>query len=181
MYGKGLILRYTNWYVITGAPCSGKTSVILALADLGYRVVHEAARAYIEEELKKGRRLQNLKADPLVFERRILYRKIDTESALPEDEIIFLDRAIPDSIAYYHVEGLDPAEPEEKSRLFRYKKVFLFERLVFETDPVRSEDDLLAESLDRHLESGYRGLGYDVLRVPVLPVQDRTRLIIEHL
>ncbi len=175
------MLKHTNWYVITGAPCSGKTSVILELAGLGHRVVHEAARAYIDAELKKGKRLQELKADPLVFERRILYRKIDTESALPGDEIIFLDRAIPDSIAYFQIEGLDPAEPEEKSRLIRYKKVFLFERLRFETDPVRSEDDLLAESLDRHLEISYRGLGYDVVRVPVLPVRDRTRLLIQYL
>ena len=45
----------TNWYVITGAPSSGKSSVIRELENLGYRVVHEVARAYIEEELKKGK------------------------------------------------------------------------------------------------------------------------------
>jgi predicted ATPase len=44
----------TNWYVITGAPCSGKTSVIRELEKRGYRVVHEVARAYIE-----GKRAEN--------------------------------------------------------------------------------------------------------------------------
>ena len=31
----------TNWHVITGAPCSGKTTVIRELERRGYSVVHE--------------------------------------------------------------------------------------------------------------------------------------------
>jgi len=32
---------HTNWFVITGAPSSGKTKVIEHLAQRGYRVQHE--------------------------------------------------------------------------------------------------------------------------------------------
>jgi predicted ATPase len=31
----------TNWYVVTGAPSSGKTTLVRELEKLGYRVVHE--------------------------------------------------------------------------------------------------------------------------------------------
>ena len=44
----------TNWYVITGAPCSGKTTLIEQLADKGYRTIPETARLYMENEMAAG-------------------------------------------------------------------------------------------------------------------------------
>ncbi|UCH22538.1 MAG: ATP-binding protein [Deltaproteobacteria bacterium] len=174
-------LQYTNWYVITGAPCSGKTSVVRELEKRGYRVVHEVARAYIDEELNKGKRLEEIKSDALAFEHHILDRKIKIESSLPKDAVIFLDRAVPDSIAYFTLEGLNSTEPLEKSKTVRYKKVFLLERLVFEKDPARVEDESIATQLDRLIEDSYRMLGYDIGRVPVLSIKDRTDFILQRL
>ena len=176
----GLVVQDTNWYVITGAPSSGKTSVVQKLESLGYRVVHEVARAYIEEELKRGRTLDQIKADILAFEQSILDRKIEIEDALPKTAVIFFDRAIPDSIAYFKLENLDPAQPLAKSRSIRYKKIFFFERLVFEKDHVRSEDAAIASRLEALLEESYRHLGYTPLRVPLLSVQARTDFILKH-
>jgi predicted ATPase len=62
----------TKWSVITGAPCSGKTAVIRVLEQQGHKVVHEVARAYIDNELKKGKALTEIKADEWLFERHIL-------------------------------------------------------------------------------------------------------------
>jgi len=124
-------MHFTNWYVITGAPSSGKTSVICELELLGYRVVHEVARAFIDEELKKGKTIEQIKSDELAFERHILYEKIKIEESLPKKEIIFLDRAVPDSIAYFKSAGLNPDEPIKKSKIVHYKKISLFERLGF--------------------------------------------------
>jgi predicted ATPase len=153
-------MRITNWYVITGAPCSGKTSVISRIEQMGYRVVHETARAYINEELEKGKSLDEIKADMLIFESNIFYKKIKIENSLPEKAIIFLDRAIPDSIAYFRFAGLNPEEPEKESAAIRYRKIFLFERLIEET---------------------YVNLGYEITRVPVLPVSRRVDFIFENL
>ena len=174
-------VRRTNWYVITGAPCSGKTSVINALEQRGFRVVHEVARAYIDEEMQKGKRLEHIKADPYRFENHIFLTKLKIEESLPQKEIIFLDRAVPDSIAYFELEGLDPGQPVEKSKLVQYKKIFLFERLAFLEDGVRSEDDLLAERLDNLLEAAYRKLNYKIVRVPPISVEGRTAFILERL
>ena len=174
-------MQKTNWRVITGAPCSGKTSVIKALARAGYAVVHEAARAYIDEELKRGRRIDEIKADEQAFEGRILERKVRIEFSLATASTVFLDRAIPDSIAYYRLSGLNPEVPVKKSRVFRYRNVFLFERLAFVGDPVRSEDDATAQRLEMLLNECYRELGYRVLRVPLLSVPERVDFILQNL
>lgn len=174
-------MRFTNWYVITGAPCSGKTTSIRNLEQRGYRVVHEVARAHIESEIKKGKSLVRIKADELAFERHILYKKAEIEASLPENSIIFFDRAVPDSIAYFKLEGLDPDEPLKISRNVRYKKIFLFERLSFARDEARSENDAQATSLESLIIKGYQMIDYDIVRVPLLSVKQRSEFILQHL
>lgn len=171
-------MHQTNWHVITGAPCSGKTSVIKEIERRGIRVIHEVARGYIDRQLGKGLRLEQIKADVLQFERHILQEKIRIEDALTETEPVFFDRGVPDSIAYYHLEGLDPAEPLAYSRRTRYRRVFFFERFDFSQDEVRSEDELLAAKLNGLLLEAYAQIGYDIIRVPVMPVADRTDLVL---
>ena len=173
-------MRYTNWHVITGAPCSGKTSVINALEQRGYRVVHEVSRAYIDSELQKGKQLAQIKSDIFAFEQHILNEKVRISALLPENEMIFLDRGVPDSIAYFRADGIESEAPLEKSLQVRYKAIFYLKRLKFQKDPVRSEDDREADRLGRLLKEAYRMLEYDIVSVPLLPVEDRVRFILQH-
>lgn len=171
----------SNWLVITGGPCSGKTSVIETLARRGHSVVPEAARAYIDTLLAQGRSLSCIKADISAFERRILMDKVNIESTLPRGDALILDRAVPDSIAYYQFEGLDPAEPLSFCKAVRYRTVLLFEQLAFKKDKVRSENHQQAQVLEHLLEKAYLGLGYNPIRIPPLSVADRTDLVIKHI
>jgi predicted ATPase len=171
-------MQQTRWHVITGAPCSGKTSVICELERIGYPVVHEVARAYIHENLEKGNTIAQIKADISAFERHILYQKIEIEGSLSKDTTVFLDRAIPDSIGYYLLEGLNPDDPIQKSGLWRYKNVFFFERITFEKDAVRSEDDRIATALDSLLKKSYQMLGYEIISVPLMTVEERIDFIL---
>jgi len=175
------LMQQTHWHVITGAPCSGKTAVICELERRGYPVVHEAARAYIHEELQKGKTMAQIKGDILAFERHILYQKIEIEQSLSKNTTVFLDRAIPDSIGYYLLEGLNPDDPIRKSGLWRYKNIFFFERITFEIDTVRSEDDKIAAALDGLLKKSYQMLGYEIISVPLMAVEDRVDFILKHL
>jgi predicted ATPase len=170
--------RRTRWCVITGAPCSGKTAVVNELARRGFAVVQEAARAFIDAELQKGRRLEEIKADPARFERDIFLAKLAVEARLPADERLFFDRALPDSIAYFRLEGLDATEPQQQSRRIRYRRVFLFERIEFMRDSVRSEDADTAARIERLIEEAYTGLGYAMVRVPVVPVAERADFVL---
>jgi predicted ATPase len=164
--------------VITGAPCSGKTTVVSELARRGFRAVPEAARAYIDAEMKKGRRLDEIKSDPARFEGHIFRAKLAIESRLPARERLFFDRALPDSIAYYRLEGLDPAEPRRHSLRVRYRRVFLFERMVFTKDSVRTEDPETAGRIERFIEEAYTDLGYAIVRVPLMAVAERADFVL---
>jgi predicted ATPase len=173
-------MQQTNWHVITGAPCSGKTAVIRELEQLGYPVVHEVARAYIDERLQNGETIVQIKADILSFEHHILHKKIEIEQSLLKEDTVFLDRAVPDSIGYYILEGLDPDDPIQKSRLWRYKRIFFFDRIPFEKDRVRSEDDEIASRIDGLLMKSYRMLDYEIIFVPLMSVNERVGFILKH-
>lgn len=168
----------TNWYVVTGAPSSGKTTLVRELERLGYRVVHEVARDYIEAQMDQGRTLEEVRADKRSFETWILNTKIAIEETLPKDEVIVFDRAIPDSIAYFEAAGLDNREAIEKSPRNRYRKVFLLDRLPYKTDHARIEDNDTAMKLDEGLEQSYKMLGYEVTRIGVMSVQERVEIVL---
>lgn len=174
-------MRQTNWCIITGAPCSGKTSVIKEIERRGICVIHEVARAFIDRQLGQGRRLDQIKADMLQFERQILHAKIRIEDSLTEAETVFFDRGVPDSIAYYQLEGLDPAEPLKCSRRDCYRRIFFFERFDFFKDDVRSEDEMIAARLNDLLLEAYGKIGYDIVMVPVMPVKNRTDLVLKNI
>lgn len=170
--------RQTDWYVITGAPCSGKTAVIRELERRGEPVVHEVARAYIDAQQAEGRTLAQIRADVLDFEHRILAEKLAIEAAMPVDRRVFFDRGVPDSIAYFKAAGLDPRIPFEKSRIYRYRRVFFMQRLPFATDAVRKESERQAACLDRLLAACYQNLGYAVVTIPRMSVARRTDRVI---
>jgi predicted ATPase len=174
-------VRQTNWCVITGAPCSGKTAVIDELERRGFHVIHEVARAYIDEQLADGWQLHQIKADELQFERHILNEKVRIEASLSANETVFFDRGLPDSIAYFKLSGIDSTEPLKKSGCHRYKQVFFFERFGFSKDQVRSEDEATADKLDFLIYESYRMLGYDLVPIPKLPIPKRADFILTHL
>jgi predicted ATPase len=178
---KGVTMRQTRWCVITGAPCSGKTTVIEALQRRGYRVVPEVARAYIERQLAAGFTLSQVKADKRRFERDILEKKRAIEAALPADRLIFLDRALPDSIAYFLFSGLDPGEAERACRAVRYQRIFFLERVGQHRDAVRQENRSEMARLEALLRQSYRRLGYPLREVPVNAVAVRVAAILSQL
>ena len=171
----------TNWHVVTGAPSSGKTTLVEALEKMGYRVVHEVARAYIEMQMAQGKALMEIRADKKSFETWILHTKLSIEEGLPREEFIIFDRAIPDSIAYFEEAGIDPGEAIRKSPRNRYRGVFLLDRLPYQDDHARIENYEIAERLERGLEKSYKMLGYDVVRVGVMPVADRVEFVVDHI
>ena len=155
--------------------------MIDGLSQRGFTVVHEVARAYIDSQLALGCTLAQIKSDILSFERHILYEKVRIEQSLNPAETVFLDRAVPDSIAYFQMEGLDWREPLDLCRTRRYRQVFLLDPLIFEKDAVRSENRIMAARIDGLLETSYRKLGYAVRRVPLMPVKQRIDHILDHI
>lgn len=174
--------RYkTNWVAITGAPSSGKTSVIDALARQGYATQTETARELIENDMAHGLSIEQIRQNASALQKRIIQLKIAREMALDTQALIFLDRGMPDSMAYFRKAGMDTTEAEAASKIFQYKHVFLFDRLPIKKDGVRTEDEEQANQIDRWLEEDYKKLGYTPIRVPVMPIEDRTAFVLSRL
>ena len=61
----------TNWHVITGSSCSGKTTLINQLKKHGFKTIPEVARQYIEGEIARGHTLEDIRCDQAALTRRI--------------------------------------------------------------------------------------------------------------
>ena len=171
----------TKWCVVTGAPCSGKTSVLEEISKSGYRFIPETSRIYIEREKEKGLSLEDIVSDEVAFELVLTPLKVKVEDALPPDELIFLDRAMPDSITYYRLLGLDINEILPACKKYRYQHIFIFDPLPFKADGVRFEDEETRDFLDKQVEIDYQELGYQTTRVPVLSIKERAQYILKNL
>jgi predicted ATPase len=90
----------TSWIAITGAPGSGKSTLIDALKAHGLTTVSEAARTYIEEQTQRGLSVADIRADGRQFLSAILDRSIAKAENTDPSKLIFFDRGIPDTIAY---------------------------------------------------------------------------------
>ncbi len=167
-------------YVLTGVPCSGKTTVLEQLKERGYAVVPEVARIVIERSLEKGITAHELRKDEEKFQRKILNLKLKNEEKAPKRKVLFFDRGVPDSIAYYTLANLDPKGVIKVSS-GRYRKIFFFEALPFEKDRVRIEDKVTVRKLDSLLRKAYLDLGYELIVVPRASVKERVTFILSNL
>lgn len=168
----------TEWFVLTGAPCAGKTTVLQELAKHGFDQHPEIARVYIERQLADGKTLADIRADEGRFQRGLIESKLELELNTNPNTVVLFDRAMPDSITYYRVAGLDPRDVVDDCYRRRYAQVFLLDRLPLTADHARTEDDQTAAFVDEWLERDYRALGYDVIRVPLMPIRQRVNFVL---
>jgi predicted ATPase len=172
----------THWHVLTGAACTGKTTMIKMLAKEGYQVVPESARLFFEQELAKGRSLEEIRMAGGSLQRGIAAMQWTLESQCHANKITFLDRALPDSLTFYRVFGLDPNEILPKCFFHRYTNVFLLDRLpLSRNQTLGPEDDETSEFLTEWLFRDYHAIGYSVIKVPVLSPAERLAFILERL
>jgi len=171
----------TRWHVITGAPCSGKTTLIDLVARKGFQTIPEVGREYVEREIARGRKLDEIRASEIIFSNVIKELTLAIERGSRPEDVIFLDRAVPDCLAYHRMHGVDPNIILRDCFHHRYASVFILNRFPTQKDCARIEDDAAAEFLDEWLARDYSSLGYDAVRVPVLPPEERLAFVLERL
>jgi len=172
-------------YVLTGAPSSGKSSIILSLEyDLRKPVLREAAEDIIKFHQAKGLdkpwTLPNFQ--DMILELH-LYRESLVEKAKYEE--VFLDRGILDGLAYYQLMGREPTQfmktALRRMRTKPYEKVFLVEMLgTCETNQIRREDQEEAAKLERLQGQNYRDYGYEPIRISPGTIDERVRQMIRN-
>lgn len=169
-------------YVLTGAPGTGKTSLLAALEGLQYRCSAEVSRRLIIEESQKGSTCLPW-IDLPSFADKALERMIACHRSMSghTDEAVFFDRGIPDIIAYLEVKGLPvPSKYYAAASQYRYHPVVWllpFWKDIYVQDPERWQTAEEAEEIDRRIRIAYRMAGYRLIELPRASIAERVRFI----
>ncbi|HJW17829.1 MAG TPA: ATP-binding protein [Flavisolibacter sp.] len=172
----------TNWYVITGGPGCGKTTMVNMLHQRGYQTAIEHARHYIDTMRVKGKTVEEIRKNQIEFQSAILEMQMAEEASHKPGDTIFFDRAIPDARAYYRFLHL-PEDDRLKEALksVAYKKIFILDPLPIVNDYARIEDGEAQQKIHALITEVYTSLGFNIVRVPVLPPGERVNFILQHL
>ena len=109
-------MKEAKFYVITGGPGVGKTTLLSALKNKGFFVVPEDARRIIKEQMQ-------INSESLPWKNKSLYADLMFEASLNTyqkivngsyDKTIFFDRGILDTICYRSMENLPISEELNK-------------------------------------------------------------------
>ena len=164
--------------VITGAPGTGKTSLLTGLRRWG-SVVPEPARILIaEHEAATGE--PSLDHRPDLFVDRLLARSIDAFEHPPASDVVFYDRGLPDCITYAHIYGLDEGPARRASAQRRcHVRVFICPpwREIYVTDDLRRATFEQVESFHASLVDEYNALGYELVSIPKTSVEERVAFV----
>lgn len=171
--------KIPNWYVVTGVPSSGISTLASALQPYVDKIFPEAARTLIDRNLKKGIPVAVTRKDEGEFQKKVLRMKRLREARSRTDKIYIFERGVPDSIAYFKIAGLDTTPIKNYSG--RYRKIFFLEPLRYKKDYARTESKDVRNMLNKMLLASYTDLGYKVVFVPAVSVEERVKIVLSHL
>ena len=171
--------------VLIGGPSSGKTTLINKLKENGYVCYPEVSREVIKEAQEKGIE-QLFLEQPLLFSELLLEgRKKQFHLAKQEvSNVVFLDRGIPDVLAYMHYIGDSyPAFFDEACKEHIYSKIFILPtwKEIYVSDEERYESYEQAVLIQEHLVETYQNYGYELIEVPKDTVENRMKFILKNL
>lgn len=162
-----------NWYVLTGGPSAGKTTLIEALEARGFHVEHESARIIIDEGIVQGKTIEQIRADEGKFQDEVYAHKLAREERLNPSELIFFDRGMQDTYAYNTLCGAPIGDKmQETMDSAEYKKVFLLEPFTYEADYARTESLEQRDTLFNLLEEAYLRSHSSIVIVPSFPTKE---------
>ncbi len=177
-----MIKVQTNWYVITGGPSSGKTTTVNLLKDRGYITTIEHARHYLDTQRLKGKTVEEVRKNQSEFQLGVLEMQIEQESEIAPDVLVFLDRAIPDALAYYRFLNLpEDGKLTKALKTVSYKKIFILDCLPLVKDYARNEDAVAQKKIHSLLIEVYESLPFPIIKVPVLSPEERVDFILNNL
>lgn len=164
-------------YIITGAPGTGKTSLINELLKRGISCSKEISREIILEQLaNKGDILpwKNLKQ----FSERVASDRKEQYNNAPNNKLHFFDRSVIDVIAYMKIANLDYSSI---SKDIDYNKMVFYTPVwkeIYIQDNERKETFEQAIEIENSLLNTYKELGYSLIKIPKLTIKERVSFIL---
>ncbi|QQT25471.1 AAA family ATPase [Sphingobacterium spiritivorum] len=175
-----------NFYIITGGPGVGKTTLIETLKN-DVRIVAEVARQIIKEQIQ-------CKGLALPWAEYQAYAKLMFDYSVRDflhfnsqyyNQITLFDRGIPDTLCYLEMLGdAIPIQMENAAKHYRYNRnVFILPpwKDIFEQDDERKQSWDEAEQTYYYMKQTYEKYGYHLIDVPKVSLDERRTFILEHL
>ncbi|WP_116130756.1 AAA family ATPase [Tropicimonas sp. IMCC34043] len=170
-----------HFFVVTGGPGAGKTSLITELARRGFHTIPESGRAIIREEMLTGGSALPW-ADRLAYAERMLERDLRAYGAAERltGPVIF-DRGIPDIMGYLTLCGLPvPPHIAAAAKAARYNSRVLLAPYwdeIFTQDIERKQSRTEAEATCATMRDTYAALGYAITELPRTDIAQRANFV----
>lgn len=172
-----------RFFILTGGPGSGKTTLITALSGFGFHSTVEAGRAIIRYQSAIGGPALPWNDPPLFAELMLSWEMRSHTLASAQAGPVFFDRGLPDIAGYLRVSGLPvPDHVKAAARTLRYnRRVFILPPWpeIFSQDSERKQDLHEAERTFEAMVETYTAFGYDLITVPCLPVEERRLFVLD--
>lgn len=178
-------MENTHFYIFTGGPGSGKSTVLNMLANMGYTTIKEVGRSIIQKQLEtEGDAVPW--ANTLRYAHLMLLRSIvDFEEYSHINRPCFFDRGILDTLGYSRLINIQISkELEIAARQYRYnRKIFLFPfwEDIYINDTERKQSIKEAQETYRVIKNTYAEFDYQPLIVPCISPQERVKWIIKNI
>jgi predicted ATPase len=176
---------FEKFFIVTGGPGSGKSSLIEALHQRGYARSIEAGRGIIQDQVAiEGRALPW--HDRLLFAELMLSWDMRSyHLAQNSTAPVFFDRGVPDTLGYLRLLRLPaPAHMRKAADVFRYnRKVFIgppWEE-IFEQDRERKQDFEEAVRTYDSLIKTYQSLNYELTELPKVAIEKRCDFVLNEI
>ena len=171
--------------VIAGGPGTGKTTIINELKKRGFICYDEISREITLQARKDGIE-QLFLTEPLLFSEKLLEGRTKqfNDAAKESEAVVFLDRGLPDVIAYMdYIGDKYPLPFVETCESHKYDSIFVLApwQEIFTSDSERYESFEEAIDIHDHLLETYKRFGYQLIDVPFGSVASRTDFILESL
>ncbi|WP_289151775.1 AAA family ATPase [uncultured Salipiger sp.] len=172
-----------RFFVVTGGPGAGKTSLIIELARCGFHTIPESGRAIIREEMASGGDALPW-GNRMAFAERMLERDLRAyEDAQTLSGPVIFDRGIPDIMGYLTLCSLPvPPHVAAAAKAARYnRRAFLapFWDEIFTQDSERKQTRAEAEATCAVMRETYTVLGYQITELPRADITTRADFVCE--
>jgi predicted ATPase len=174
-------MSHERFHVFTGGPGAGKTTLLNQLAARGHAVMDEAGRGIIRHQVATGGGALPWADREKFAELMLSWEMRSRDLAERHPGPVLFDRAIPDVVGYLRLSGLPvPDHALKAAQNIRYApRVFIlpFWPEIFAEDAERKQSPAEAKATCRVMAETYRGFGYDLVEVPVGPVERRAEFV----